>query len=123
MRIAIATEQDFVSSEFGGCPFCTIVDIEDEKIRETLIVPNPGYQQAFWTELLCRNSIRHLIVGNMESRAQSELRWRGIDVIAGVEGRIDEVVRRFSRGEFHPSAESHRGGGEAFPSPASSSRR
>jgi predicted Fe-Mo cluster-binding NifX family protein len=109
MKIAIATDQDFVSSHFGCCPAFTIVNIEDGRIRDTFIIPNPGCQHEYWADLFFRNSIKHLIVGNMGSKAQSVLKWRGIDIILGVEGRIDDVVRRFAQGELRGDAKSGQG--------------
>ena len=104
MRIAIAIDQDFVSEHFGCCLVCTIVDMEDGKIRGTLIIPNPGCRHEYWAELFFRNSIKHVIVGNIGSRALSVLRWWGIEVIPGAEGRIDDVVRRFAQGELRTGA-------------------
>lgn len=100
MRIAVATDQDFVASHFGCCPACTIVDIEGGQIRETLIIPNPGCHHAFWGDLFCRNSIKTLITGNMGTQAKSVLRGFGIDLILGVEGPFKEAVRRFIDGEL-----------------------
>lgn len=108
MRIAIATDQDFVSSDFCCCPACTIVDIENGKIKETFIIPNPGCKHKYWAELFCRNSIKHLIVGNIGTPAKSVLSWWGIEVMAGVEGPIDDVVRRFVLGELQSRTKSAR---------------
>jgi predicted Fe-Mo cluster-binding NifX family protein len=110
MRIAIATDQDFVASGFGCCPACTIVDAEDGNIRETFIIPNPGSKHEYWAELFCRNAIKHLIVGKIGEHALSVMSWWGIEVIAGVQGRIDDVVQRFARGELRP--ESNAGSGD-----------
>ena len=103
MRIAIATDQDFVASGFGCCPVCTIVNVEDGKILETFIIPNPGTKHEYWAELFCRNAIKHLIVGKIGAHALSVMDWWGIEVMAGVQGRIDEVVRRFAQGELRRS--------------------
>lgn len=101
MRIAIATDQDFVSSCFGCCPACTIVDIEEGKIRTTFVVPNPGWQHRYWADLLERNSVACLIVGKIGGNALAVIKWRGIQVISGVEGRIDDVVEKYIRGALH----------------------
>jgi len=110
MRIAIATDQDFVASGFGCCPVCTIVDAEDGNIRETFIIPNPGLKHEYWAELFCRNAIKHLIVGKIGAHALSVMHWRGIEVMAGVQGSIDDVVHRFARGELR--SESNTGSGD-----------
>ena len=109
MRIAIATDQDFVASGFGCCPACTIVNVEDGKIRETFIIPNPGLKHEYWAELFCRNSIKHLIVGKIGAHARSVMSWWGVEVMADVQGPIDDVVHRFARGEFQSEAQSSAG--------------
>jgi predicted Fe-Mo cluster-binding NifX family protein len=109
MRIAIATDQDFVASGFGCCPACTIVDFEEGNIRETFIIPNPGAKHEYWAELFCRNSIKHLIVGKIGAHARSVMNWWGIEVMAGVQGPIDDVVHRFARGELRSEAQSGSG--------------
>jgi predicted Fe-Mo cluster-binding NifX family protein len=113
MRIAIATDQDFVASGFGCCPACTIVNVEDGNIRETFIIPNPGSKHEYWAELFTRNAIKHLIVGKIGAHALSVMNWWGIEVIAGVQGSVDEVVQRFSRGELRCEAKSPSGDGGA----------
>ena len=109
MRIAIATDQDFVASGFGCCPACTIMDIEEGNIRETFIIPNPGSKHEYWAELFCRNSIKHLIVGKIGAHAMSVMNWWGVEVIAGIQGQLDDVVRRFACGDLRSGAQSEPG--------------
>lgn len=102
MKIAIATDQDFVSAHFGCSPAFTIVDVEGGQILNSLTIPNPGCQHAFWADLFCRNSVRHVIAGAMGANAQAVIRGCGVDVIVGVQGRLDDVVRRFTAGTLAP---------------------
>jgi predicted Fe-Mo cluster-binding NifX family protein len=80
------------------------VNVEDGNIRETFIIPNPGSKHEYWAELFCRNAIKHLIVGKIGAHALSVMNWWGIEVMAGVQGRIDDVVQRFARGELQREA-------------------
>jgi predicted Fe-Mo cluster-binding NifX family protein len=98
MRIAIATDQDFVSSCFGCCPDCTIVELDGGKIQRTFVVPNPGWKHRYWADLLQRNSVTSLIVGNIGDNARAIIKWGGIQVISGVEGQFDDVIRRYLEG-------------------------
>jgi predicted Fe-Mo cluster-binding NifX family protein len=100
MRIAIATEEDFVASGFGCSPAFTIVSVEEGKIRETFVIPNSGMKHEYWAELFFRNGIKHIIVGAMGAHARSIMQWHGIEVMSGVEGNIEDVVRRFSEGKL-----------------------
>ncbi len=100
MRIAIATEDDFVASGFGCCPACTIVSVDEGRIRETMIIPNSGMKHEYWADLFFRNGIKHVIVGAMGAHARSIMKWYGIEGLSGVDGNIEDVARRFSEGSL-----------------------
>jgi predicted Fe-Mo cluster-binding NifX family protein len=112
MKIAIATEADHVAPGFGCAPFCSIVDVEGDQIRDCLMIPNPGGNHAFWADLFFRNAIKFVIAGSMGPTARSIMLGRGIQPLLGVKGPIDEVVRRFAAGELRagptaPVADAH----------------
>jgi len=98
MRLAIATDQDFVSSCFGCAPDCTIVDTDGARIGRTFIVPNPGWTHRGWADFLERNAVACLIVGNIGANARAVLKWRGIPVLSGVQGNIEAVVAKYCEG-------------------------
>ena len=98
MRIAIATDKDFVSSCFGDCPECTIVELDGGKIQRTFLVPNAGWRHRYWVDLLQRNSVTCLIVGNIGDNAKAIIKGGGIQLISGVEGQFDDVIRRYLEG-------------------------
>jgi predicted Fe-Mo cluster-binding NifX family protein len=98
MRIAIATDQDFVSSCFGCTPDCTVVEIEGGTIHRTFVVPNPGWSHRTWADFLERNAVACLIVGNIGANARAVLGWRGIDILSGAEGSIDSIVAKYVEG-------------------------
>ncbi len=102
MRIAIATDQDFVASGFGCSPCYTIVEVEDGRIRQTFVVPNFGVRHSDLAELFVRNSVKFVIAGSMGPTARSVMLGEGVQPILGVTGRIDDVVRRFAAGELFP---------------------
>lgn len=100
MRIAIATDREYVASHFGCSPMCLVANVDDGRIQNSLVIPNLGCNLAFWADLFFRNSVTHVIAGTMGSTAESVLRGRGIAVILGVQGKIDDVVTRFCNGEL-----------------------
>ncbi len=103
MRIAIATDQDFVSSCFGCTPDCTVVEIEGGQIRRTFVVPNPGWSHRIWADFLERNAVACLIVGNIGANARAVLKWRGIPVVSGAQGSIDTIVAKYLEGTIAAS--------------------
>jgi predicted Fe-Mo cluster-binding NifX family protein len=105
MRIAITTEQDFVSSCFGCCQDCTVLEIEEGRILRTFMVPNTGWTHRTWADFLERNAVACLIVGNIGPNARAVLKWRGITVISGAQGSIDAVVEKYLSGALASSAD------------------
>lgn len=100
MKIAIAVDQDSVASGFGCAPFYRIVDIEDGRARDALIIPNPGIHHEFWADLFVRNAIAFVIAGSMGPTARSVLLGAGIQPVLGVKGQVDDVIRRIVAGEL-----------------------
>ena len=52
MRVAIATEGDFISAHFGRCPVFTIVDFENGKVVKKVELSNPGHQPGLIPQFL-----------------------------------------------------------------------
>lgn len=100
MRIAIATENGCVSAHFGRCPAYTLAEIRDGEVVKLEEIPNPGHTPGFLPSYLSELGIKAMIAGGMGPRAQGLFAEQNIQVIAGVQGRIDEVVRQFLRGEL-----------------------
>jgi predicted Fe-Mo cluster-binding NifX family protein len=100
VRVAIATDQDFVAAQFGCCPMCTIADVIDGNIARTFIIPNPGCNHEFWADLFFRNRVTHVLAGTMGTTAEAALRGRGIKVILGVHGDVGDAVSHLFRGDL-----------------------
>jgi predicted Fe-Mo cluster-binding NifX family protein len=100
VRVAIATDQDHVAAQFGCCPMCTIAEVVDGHILDTLVIPNPGCNHEFWADLFFRNRVTHILAGSMGTTAEAVLRGRGITVVLGVHGDVADAVTRLSRGEL-----------------------
>jgi len=100
VRVAIATDQEYVAAQFGCCPVCTIADVVDGRIARTFIVPNPGCNHEFWADLFFRNSVTHVLAGTMGTTAEAALRGRGIHVVLGVQGDLSDAVSHLYRGDL-----------------------
>lgn len=100
MRIAIATDREYVAAQFGCCQMCTIAEVVDGHMLDTFIIPNPGCNHEFWADLFVRNRVTHLVAGSMGTTAEAVLRGRGINVVLGVHGDVVEAVSRLSCGDL-----------------------
>lgn len=101
MRVAIATERDFVAQHFGRCPGFTIFDINESKILSKNFIENPGYKahQPGAVPMFLRNqNVNCVIAGGMGPNAVMNLQASGIRVIVGVTGKVEEVIDKFLNG-------------------------
>jgi len=111
LKIAISTEGDFVSSHFGRCPSFTIVDIEGDKVRKKEVLENPGHRPGFIPQFLHQQDVQCIVCGGMGMRAAGFFNELGIQIIVGVNGRIDEVIEKLQKGTLE--------GGESLCKPGS----
>lgn len=98
MRVAISTDREFVSEHFGRCPSFTVVDIEDGRVRSTMVLENPGHQPGVIPQFLHQKGVNCIVAGGMGMRARGFFDEVGIQTILGVTGKIDDVIRRLQSG-------------------------
>ncbi|MGC8977400.1 MAG: NifB/NifX family molybdenum-iron cluster-binding protein [Candidatus Ratteibacteria bacterium] len=95
MRIAIASDGNFVSAHFGRCPSYTIVDIENGKVIKKEVIENPGHKAGFIPQFLHQLGVECIICGGMGMRAKDYFDEYGIQTIVGINGSIDETIEKF----------------------------
>jgi len=100
MRIAISTDQGHVSAHFGRCPSYTIVEIKEGQILKQEEIPNPGHQPGFLPQYLSDMGVNCIIAGGMGPRAQALFAQKNIETIIGIQGSIDEIIKKFINQEL-----------------------
>ncbi len=98
MKIAISTDGNSVSAHFGRCPLFTIVEIEDNKIIKKETIDNPGHHPAFLPQFLGDKGVNAIIAGGAGQRALDLFNEKGIEVIVGISGTINEVIDKIVAG-------------------------
>jgi predicted Fe-Mo cluster-binding NifX family protein len=122
MKVAISTDQGYVSVHFGRCSTYTIVETQEGQILEREEIPNPGHQPGFLPQYLSEKGVNCIIAGGMGPRAQALFAQKNIETIIGVQGNIDEVIEKFIKQKLeagddlcdhthgeHSPCESHQG--------------
>lgn len=97
MLIAIPTEANMVCPHFGHCEEFTLYDTTTRLVRS---VQNPGHQPGFLPGFLKEQGAELVIAGGMGGRAQELFAARGIELIVGVSGRIEDVIALYEKGEL-----------------------
>jgi len=98
MRIAISTDGSMVSAHFGRCPMFTIVDIADGSVVAKEVVRNPGHEPGRIPQFLGQHGVECIIAGGMGGRALQIFANQNIQVIVGVQGTVDDVLRELEAG-------------------------
>lgn len=98
MQIAISTDGDTVSEHFGRCPSFTIIEIDNGKLIDKQIIPNPGHHPGFLPQYFRQKGVSCIIAGGMGRRAHDLFFEVGIKTIMGVSGNIDEVIDKIIKG-------------------------
>jgi len=111
MKIAISTDRGFVSPHFGRCPTFTIIEIENGDVLKLEEITNPGHHPGYLPQFLSEKGVSCIICGGMGQRARPLFAERGIDVVMGISGKVDEAVEKFVKGELV--------GGESWCTPGS----
>ena len=97
MKIAVACEGKFVSGHFGHCEGFTVYEVDENKVLKNDFIQNPGHRPGFLPNFLKELGVNVVIAGGMGETAQQLFTENNIDVIVGVEGYCDDVVRIFKK--------------------------
>ncbi len=100
MKIAISTDNEYVSAHFGRCPSFTILDINDNKIVNKEVIENPGHHPGFLPQFLAEKKVEIIIAGGMGQRAQELFYEQNIKTILGITGTIDELIDQLIKGDL-----------------------
>lgn len=100
MKVAISTDQGYVSAHFGRCSSYTIFEIKEGQVLNREEIPNPGHEPGFLPQFLSEKGVNCIIAGGMGPRAQSLFSEKNIESIIGVQGPVDEVIEKFSNQEL-----------------------
>ena len=100
MKLAVTYENEMVRQHFGRTEKFKIFDIEDGKIVSSQVIDTNGTGHEALAPFLKNLNVDVLICCNMGMGAKTALGETGINIIAGVEGRVDEVVNEISCWNF-----------------------
>lgn len=95
MKIAIASEEKYVSGHFGHCEGFTIYEIEDKKVVNKKFTPNPGHRPGYLPVFLKELDVDIIIAGGMGETAQQLFSENEIEVVVGSQGLCDDIVQKY----------------------------
>ncbi len=98
MKIAISTDSGKICAHFGRAPEFTFVTIEDNKVIEKKVLPNPGHAVGSIPKFVSEQGANCMIAGGMGHRAVEFFHQYNIEVIMGITGDIDNVIKKILDG-------------------------
>ncbi len=100
MKVAVSTDGKSVSPHFGRCPLFTIAEIEEGKILKKETIANPGHHPGFLPEFLVKQGVSCIIAGGAGFRAHQLFTEKGIQIVVGISGDVNEVLEKFAEGNL-----------------------
>ena len=95
MKIAIASDENLVAEHFGHCEGFTIFEVRNNEVQEKNYVANPGHRPGFLPNFLNDLGVKVIIAGGMGGGAVEIFNEKGIEVITGVGGELEETVAKY----------------------------
>ena len=100
MKIAIAVDGVEVSQHFGHCDGYVIYTVDEGKVKDQIMVMNPGHVPGVLPKMLIERGVRLLIAGGLGTNAQKIFRDAGIDLIMGIQGEAEEAIQKYLEGKL-----------------------
>jgi len=112
MRVAVPLVENnglnsYISRHFGHSRYFAVFDVENGNLENLKIYENPfeehgpGQLPNFLKDL----GVERIIVYGIGERALEFFQEFGIDVITGVEGKLNEIIDQFLKGELRGNLE------------------
>ncbi len=109
MRIAVTYEDEMVGQHFGRTEQFKVYDIQNGEICATQVIDTNGTGHGALAGFLRAAEVGTLICGGIGMGARMALEEAGVDLIPGVTGKADDVVKAYIAGtlEYDPDTECH----------------
>ena len=94
-KIAIPTNNGQVAGHFGRCPEFTLVEVEEDEIKEKKVIENPGHKPGFLPRFLNEKGADCIIASGMGMKAKNIFDDNNIEVVTGAQGVIEDVIQSY----------------------------
>lgn len=105
MKIAVAADDGKIAGHFGHCATYELFSVENGEIVRKESLSNPGHKPGFLPNFLHDQGVTVMIAGGIGSAAVNIFSEKGITVVAGASGPIQNVVEEYLRGSLEHSGE------------------
>ena len=99
-KIAIAAEGHYVCEHFGHCEGFNIYTTQNGAIIAQDFLANPGHKPGLLPNLLNDQGVHVVIAGGMGAGAIDIFNEKGIDVITGARGMVEQTIATYLDGKL-----------------------
>ena len=99
-KIAVTYDNGQVFQHFGRTESFKVYEVEGDQIVNSTIIESNGVGHGALAGLLADNTIDALVCGGIGGGAMSALEEQGIEVCAGAQGHVDDVIQAYLSGEL-----------------------
>jgi len=103
MIFAISTNKGEVGLHFGRVQQYTLITVEDQKLTEKKVITNPGHYTGNIPKFLYDRGVNVIITGGMGPGAMKHCIQYDIEVIVGITGKINDLIKEILLGNLKPS--------------------
>lgn len=107
MIIAIPTENEMVFQHFGHTPAFTLYEVEDHMVVKSTLIDTTDSGHGALAARLKEHQVNLLICGGIGGGAVQALTENGIEVLAGVSGKVGDVIADYLSGKQMGSSEAN----------------
>lgn len=100
MKIAVTTQGNQVFQHFGQCKAFTVYEVEHGEIKGKTILDAGRDGHAALAGILKGAGVNLLICGGIGDGAKQMLASVGIDLLSGIDGNVDDMVKMYLAGKL-----------------------
>ena len=108
MRIAFSCEDNqglgsTMNAHFGHSPFFTLVDVDEEQVKNVEVVANPyaqGHQPGEIPGFIHSQNADIMVTGGMGGRAMQFFTDAGVEPVTGAVGTVKEALEQYLNGDL-----------------------
>lgn len=100
IKIAVASEHEYVTEHFGHCINFNIFDADNNQIVKKESIPNPGHKPGFLPNYLNDMGVNVIISGGMGGGAIDIFNEKDIEVIVGASGKAQDAAEAYLNGQL-----------------------
>ncbi|WP_010296377.1 NifB/NifX family molybdenum-iron cluster-binding protein [Clostridium senegalense] len=102
MKIAMPKNGEYINQHFGKSECFFIADLDGSNIKECKEISSKDLQHNHGglSQLLVNEGVSVVITGGIGQGAYNALKEKGLDVIRGVNGNVNDVISSFISGKL-----------------------